>query len=322
MVDNATRTGSADAEAEILEAINAFESILDAMPNDRSSLETLAHAYAHIGDEVKSREYLIRLGHVIVEERDLPAAGNLLEQLQILTPDSDVTMLTGRLELLLGGEADSSGGTTGVPAAKAETAAVGDEVASPKAARYESKLEFSISDELVVAWNLVEADLMTMDEYSSVAHDLAEMASEKSLMTVSVFHALEARSSNQLEKYLSFVSTEGSAPLVALDCYEIPLEVGRLIPEEFMVRHGVIAFSTVGKEVLVAVMNPYNKECLSEVRKIVGRKCHPFMAVPSAFDFSISQLRTMLAAEATEALKREAAAEAAADAAREGSKKA
>jgi hypothetical protein len=305
MVDNATQAGSADAEAEILEAINAFESILDAMPNDRSSLETLAHAYAHIGDEVKSREYMIRLGHVVVDEGDLTAAANLLEQLQILTPDSDVTMLIGRLELLLSGEAGTAG-----PAPVAEEVAgadlpeagavVGAEALAPSS--YISTLAFSISDELVVAWNLVEADLMAMDEYSSVAHDLAEMASEKTAMTVSVFHALEARSSNQLEKCLSHVSAECSAPLVALDCYEIPLEVGQLIPEDFMVRQGVIAFSMVGNEVLVAMMNPYNQECLAEVSKMAGRKCHPFMAVPTAFDFSLSQLRTMMAAEATKAL--------------------
>jgi len=308
MVDKdkpAASAGGADTEAEILEAINAFESILDAMPNDRSSLETLAHAYAHIGDEVKSREYLLRLGHVIVEERDLPSARNLLEQLQILTPDSDVTMLTGRLELLLSGEAPAAGAT--------ETLSLDRPIdgSSPTVAppAYKPKLEFSISDELVVAWNLVEAELMTMDEYSSVAHDLAEMASQNTLMTVSVFHALEARSSNQLERYLARVSTDSSAPLIALDCYDVPLEVGALLPEDFMVRHGVMVFSLMGKEALVVMMNPYNKECLSEVSKIIGRPCHPFMAIPASFDLILSQLRTMMAAAATEAIQKEIAAD-------------
>jgi hypothetical protein len=310
MVENdkpAASAGGADTEAEILEAINAFESILDAMPNDRSSLETLAHAYAHIGDEVKSREYLIRLGHVIVEERDLPSAGNLLEQLQILTPDSDVTMLTGRLELLLSGDGPAAGATDAAPGAAPETLSLDRPTVAPPA--YKPKLEFSISDELVVAWNLVEAELMTMDEYSSVAHDLAEMASENALMTVSVFHALEARSSNQLERYLARVSTDSSAPLIALDCYDVPLEVGALLPEDFMVRHGVMVFSLMGKEALVVMMNPYNKECLSEVSKMIGRPCHPFMAIPASFDLILSQLRTMMAAAATEAIQKEIAAE-------------
>ena len=310
MVDKdkpAASAGGADTEAEILEAINAFESILDAMPNDRSSLETLAHAYAHIGDEVKSREYLLRLGHVIVEERDLPSAGNLLEQLQILTPDSDVTMLTGRLELLLSGEGPAAGATDAAPGAAPESLSLDRPTVAPPA--YKPKLEFSISDELVVAWNLVEAELMTMDEYSSVAHDLAEMASENALMTVSVFHALEARSSNQLERYLARVSTDSSAPLIALDCYDIPLEVGALLPEDFMVRHGVMVFSLMGKEALVVMMNPYNKECLSEVSKMIGRPCHPFMAIPASFDLILSQLRTMMAAAATEAIQKEIAAD-------------
>ena len=39
-----------DLEAEIWNAINAFEQMLEAMPNDRVSLEALSHAYEQIGD--------------------------------------------------------------------------------------------------------------------------------------------------------------------------------------------------------------------------------------------------------------------------------
>ena len=66
---------SKELEEEIWSAISAFEQILEAMPNDRASLEALAHAYEQIGDQTRGLDYLIRLTQVVLEEGDGGTAG-------------------------------------------------------------------------------------------------------------------------------------------------------------------------------------------------------------------------------------------------------
>ena len=65
---------SLNAEEKIWDAISAFEQILEAMPDDRASLEALAHAYEQIGDHARAKDYTIRLGGVLVSESDAEAA--------------------------------------------------------------------------------------------------------------------------------------------------------------------------------------------------------------------------------------------------------
>ena len=62
--------GRKQLEEEVWSAIGAFEQILEAMPEDRASLETLSHAYGQIGDHARAYEYVLRLGRVLLVEGD------------------------------------------------------------------------------------------------------------------------------------------------------------------------------------------------------------------------------------------------------------
>ena len=78
----AKKDKSCDVESEVWAAIAAFEQILEAMPNDRASLDALADAYEQIGDLAKAKEYLVRLGNVLVDEGDVAAAQGILEKVR------------------------------------------------------------------------------------------------------------------------------------------------------------------------------------------------------------------------------------------------
>ena len=69
-------------EEEIWSAISAFEQILEAMPNDRASLEALTHAYEQIGDHTRSAEYAMQLAEVVIDSGDDKAAAELVEKLR------------------------------------------------------------------------------------------------------------------------------------------------------------------------------------------------------------------------------------------------
>ncbi|MEI6217777.1 MAG: hypothetical protein WCP86_02660, partial [bacterium] len=54
-----------DQESEVWSAIAAFEQILEAIPNDRTSLAPLAHAYEQIGDLARAKDYTVRLADIV-----------------------------------------------------------------------------------------------------------------------------------------------------------------------------------------------------------------------------------------------------------------
>lgn len=72
MVESEAYLPKHDPESEAWSAISAFETILEAFPDDRSSLETLSHAYEHIGDQTKTLEYLRRLAEVVLRDAAVP----------------------------------------------------------------------------------------------------------------------------------------------------------------------------------------------------------------------------------------------------------
>ncbi len=271
-------------ENEVWEAIAAFEQIVDVMPEDRASLEALIHAYAHVGDQVKAREYLIRYGHVIVEQKDLHVARDLVEQLSPMRDDSNVVALLDRLEMMLGvGPGSSSEVATGGDAPVVEAAVASAPV------HVEWGDIFEVGDELQLAWQLFDAGEMTQDEYSMVVQDLSDMVSASGGVTVSVFHILEVRTSKALDRLLGYVAKEAPAPLVSLECFGLPISTVYQIPQAFMVRHGVMLFEQMGKEGMLVMMNPYNTRLRDYIQNRLGMTCHVYLAEPRGFDAALTR---------------------------------
>jgi hypothetical protein len=109
-----------------------------------------------------------------------------------------------------------------------------------------------------------------------------------------VLHALEFRSSKNLDKIMAFVAKDCGTPVITLSSFASTLEAMILLPLDFMIRRGVIVFEFIGNEALVAIMNPYNKALRAELAATIGRPCHFFVALPSDFDQAIVRMRTQL----------------------------
>jgi len=263
-----------DAESEVWSAIAAFEKILEAMPDDRASLETLSHAYEHIGDQVKTLEYLMRLGDVIIRDGDAEAAGDIAGKLREFgSSDQQITDLCDRLDQL------------------GSSAPAGDDVVEQtptvRAGR-SSAHAFRVADELSFAWRLFEAGELTQEEYASVAQDLSEMSADDHLSTASVLHTLDARSFSGMERLMGYVARDSRTPIVSLSSFDIPAEARSLLPTEFMIRRGAVVFDLIGDDALVAVMNPYDDALREQVQSEVGRPCHFFISLPAEFDAAVS----------------------------------
>ena len=292
---------------DLFGAIMAFEQILEAMPDDHTSLETLWHAYEQIGDLAKARDYMLRLARVVCAEQDAEAAASILPAVRESAgddPDTETVELITALEILQSAAGASVSGGRKRSQTDNEDDGGADEVDNyqPMPATKKEALQrgFSIADELSFAWTLLEMEELNQDEYSGIVQDLTEMSASDSSSTVSVLHVLEARAFKNLERVIGTVSKECGTPIVSLDSFDIQLENVRMLPLEFCQKRGAIVFESIGKLPLVVVMNPYDKQLRDDTEAVTGCECSFFMALPSDFDQAVINMGKMLK-EAAEA---------------------
>lgn len=278
MSENHGRTSQADAETEVWNAIAAFEQILEVMPDDRSSLETLSHAYEYIGDQARALQYTLRLGEVVVMERDAEAAPHVIDKLEGYEEvDPAIPGIIEKLRLLV---------ESAVPPEAVESPEPEPEPAPP--APKEEVVRFRVADELSFAWKLFEAGEISQDEYASVAHDLAELSMDGHLSTVSVLHALDGMAFSGMERVMGFVSRETKTPIVSLQSFELQRETKGMLSQEFVIRRGALVFGLLKDDALVVVMNPFDKTLRADIERVTGRKCHFFMSLPKEFDGAVA----------------------------------
>ena len=288
MPEEPKKDGKKQLEQEVWVAIAAFEQILEAMPGDISSLETLAHAYEQIGDHARAKDYLIRLGDALLREGDHNSARQLLEKLGPYAKDDPRARdLVSRIE-----KADA-------PRQGARAAASGSVAAPMRDKRL--RAGFNIQDELSFAWSLLEAKELSQEDYAGVVHDLTEMSTSDSATTISVLHTLEFRAAKNLERIMNFASRQCASPVVALGSFGYSVEAMTLVPMDFMVRRGVMCFGFIGLEALVVIMNPHNKALRAEVELMTGRRCHFFLTLPSEFDAALTRVKAQLDGKAAAA---------------------
>lgn len=276
------KDGQNDLEAEVWNAISAFEQILEAIPDDRASLEALANAYEQIGDHTRAKDYLIRLGTVLIKEKDIPAVKDVLAHIKDYAMDhSGAADLVAKMEVLV------------APAAGEDTVVlpnIPEELPKEKPKSTDGvRVTFNMADELSFAWNLLEAKELTQEEYASVVQDLTEMSSVENATTVSVLHVLEGRGFKGLERIMVYISKDCSTPIIALTNFDVKQEVAQLLPLDFAMRRGALVFELIGKDALAVVMNPYDKQIKKDVEAVVGKRCHFFLTLPSEFDKTLDK---------------------------------
>ncbi len=276
MADPHPASTPSDAEAEIWNAIAYFEKILEAMPHDRLSLETLAGAYEKVGDHTRAKEYTLRLAGVLIDEADEDAAAELLGRIRLFDPaDPDVKHAIARLENLK---------------PKKVMALVMDDqdVLSRRSA--------NIADEISMAWNLLQANKLSQEDYSHIVHDLSENSARALDAPVSTLHVLHDRNYAGFHEIVAFLASTCNTPLIVLEHFEIAPATAALLPLEFCVKRGVLLFDVMGRDALAAVLNPYATELARDIEDLTGKVCHRFLAIPSDFDAALDRIKKIKSA--------------------------
>jgi hypothetical protein len=280
------------SDDEIWSAILACEQILEAMPTDRRSLSTLTYAYAKIGDQVRAKEYMLRLADAVIEDEDAKMALELLPKMRAIAPDEEVKDRLVKLSALRpedGGEVFEIMDDT----LEADEPAP-DKPAAPSPEASAARVVVNLTGELAFAWKLQEAEELTKDEYSSVVQDLTDLSSGgDATVTISVLHVLSDRGFKNLERVLTTAARDSGMANIVLTSFQLVDEAAELLPREFMVRRGAIPYEFLGDHVLVGILNPYDADLQRDVESQLGRTCHFYLVSPADFDAAIERIDRM-----------------------------
>jgi hypothetical protein len=78
--------------------------------------------------------------------------------------------------------------------------------------------------------------------------------------------------------------------VLPLSLFDVQAATFGLLPPDFIVRYGAMPFELMGREVLVAVMNPYDSRLQAQVENATGKPCHFYLTPPKEFDAVVEKL--------------------------------
>jgi len=263
---------------ELKQTAEMLEQILEVMPDDLFTLRALYDTTLHLEQPEKAFDYLTRLDDLARSTQNLENVHFVLNQYKALEDASpEVQARIGRLSELL----ESLGEEAPDIAPDVKTGAVlsGTEV---------------IESEMKMAWELLQDEQLSQEEYSGVLHDLTEMASRQLGVPVTVLHVLHDRQFSRFEKLLTHLCQKKNIPIINLSQFEEQEDLYQLVSLEFMGRCAVMPFAAVGEDLLVGVLNPYDRTLVNRVEKMTGRRCHPYLVMPQEYDERLGLMKKAL----------------------------
>ena len=261
-------------DQDLQDSIDMLKQILEVMPNDLEALKALYKAYRQSKNSRSAFEYLKQLAEVGIAQQDKSALIFTQQEIAHFSPNypEEVNALQEELDAF-------SGTQTAVAPAPTEQG-------QPKTVK-------DISEELALAWRLYEENQLCQEEYSSVLHDLTEVSSKELNVPASVLHVLYDRGFTQMNRIMNYLSTRSGVPGITLSNFEISEEAAGLLPIHFPAHKGALPFGTMGDDLLLAVLNPFNYALLEEVETVGGRRCHTYLVDPEDYDLTLAKIRAL-----------------------------
>ena len=267
---------------EMEQTATMLEQILEVMPDDLFTLRALYETSLKLEHPEKAFETLARLDEQARAAQNLDMIDFLLSQYEMISHDSPE--MQGRISSLQ--EIRTVAGLM----TDAAAAAVAAEPALPDKPSDGGRLDA----EMALAWDLFQDEQLTQEEYSNVLHDLTDMSSNQMGVPVSVLHILNDRQFSRMERLVTHLCQKNEMPIMVLSQFEGNEEIGRQLPLDFTSSKGALPFAQVGDELLLAILNPLDKELLEEAQTLSGKRCHPYLVTPDEYDLQLGKLKLLI----------------------------
>lgn len=275
-------------DPKLEEGIAYFEEMLKVMPDDRTTLEFLCVAYEQIGNAEKRRKALVALAGVLLKDGDAESAERIAERLmEYSEPDAQAAVLRIRASI---------GSMPSHPSA----ASAGQDAASAPAGATQassSEVRFAIEAENQLLQNLVQHKVIDEATRNSVAAKMEELAAAHGDFLISALAVLEKENSALAETVAAYIADSAGAPPIPLEAFQVDRDMLLRLPESVVRVRGVLPFAKLSDTILVAVMNPLDRELVRRVESALDCPCRFYLASPRVVD----ELLDRLSAESTEA---------------------
>ena len=253
----------------IRETISTFEAMLELFPEDISALESLLVAYQQAGDDANLCDKGNRLISIFMLNDDWNRVFDLAQTVLAKVPD-DVTAKHALQQ------------------AQERTGRVLDEAHKAAGevdlARISAELGFDLHGELDLAWLLLQNAVISQEQYESAIDRLTEISSHaKQDCILSFLEELKEVDRVDMVKVVAFIAAEGGMPFIELSRCEFQEEVVNRIPFDYARHIAAIPFDRFGNEIMVAVMNPVNKNLHQRIAKFLKTNIHFFFTSPDEF---------------------------------------
>ncbi len=257
-------------KSEQEQSAEMLQQILEVMPSDIPTMKTLYNTHLQMGSLEPALEMLVRIEKVATSMKDDAAISFVLEQYaaaENASPEFKEQMVRLR----------ETQGVTGSVAAASEST-LPEEIGAT-----------SLESEMSLAWELLQDEQLTQEEYSEVVGDLTEMMSKDVGVPVTLLHVLNDRNFSRFERLMAHLSEKANVPILSLESFEENEEAEKALSIEFSSTRGVLSFGFVGEDLLVAVLNPFDHKLLSEATQRSGRTCHAFLVSPYEYDKRLNE---------------------------------
>ena len=281
-------------DPKLNEAIDFFEKMLQTMPGDRTSLEFLAVAYEQTGQEERHRDCLIRLVDTLLREKDYDNAQSIAERLTEFKDLPAARAAVERVAELVQGQIlktefrrEVQGrGSFQDPSPGGESAPVFQDTSVEVHALSRS----ASATEMDLVWLWKENEYLSKEICMDVLHVLAERPVTDTPMLISALALLDEQHQELTERVMETMQRVSEVPPLPLELFDVQPAAAGLLARAFIQVKGVLPFALLGDEVLVAVLNPLNKDLQNEVSARIGKPCHFFLAHPQIWQKAVEKL--------------------------------
>lgn len=262
-------------EAQLHQTIEMFEVITQSQPQDYQSLEILKEAYYKLGRQKDVVNTAKRIAQAYVQQGQLSSA--ILEYesiLQLFPGDPDVQTALAEIE--------SRANSLSSHSASAEADyALGSAPETLLRGHHDSSAAtLEIDDGRQTMFKIfVEHKLLAPHDFEQLwpAPRLHEKLSQPSEPFVQI---LAERGLVPLEKSLRLICLKSRLAFIPLDRYDIDAEIARSMSKDICRRWCIMPFDHLSKTILVATVNPFNKQAALELESCTKNRLQWYVVSP------------------------------------------
>ena len=266
---------STDVKKDLQQTAAMLEQILEVMPGDLFTLRSLYETSLKLEQPEQALAFLKRLDDAARSAQNGEIIAFVIHEYESIV--DEMPELRKRIERLQ------------------ELQLVADLLASSSVGSEPSSRHGGIESEMALAWDLFQDEQLTQEEYSNVLHDLTEMSSRDVTVPVTVLHILHDRNFSRVDRLMTHLCQKSRVPIITLSQFDEREDLREVLPLDFISRKGALPFGKIGEDILLAVLNPLDKELIRKACELSGKHCHAYLITPQEYDQRLAQISKELA---------------------------